>query len=75
MASLEFSLKKISVVEEDSKIYETIPKKLHQNPDGHCKYNYFSPLDLGAKIYLVGVFYLLVWGFLFCFSFFPQTSL
>lgn len=47
VAALKFSVKKISVVEEDSKIYETIPETIQQNPDGHCKYNYFSPLDPG----------------------------
>lgn len=49
VAALKFSVKKISVVEEDSKIYETIPETIQQNPDGHCKCNYFSPLDPGLK--------------------------
>lgn len=48
---LKLSVKKIS---------ETVPEKLQQNSDGHCKYNYFSPLDPGPKKHFV-----VVWGF-FC---------
>lgn len=64
VASLKFSVKKVSVMEEDSKIYE---EKLHQNPDGHCNYNYF--ILTGPKIQFVGVSVCLV-GFCFCFGVF-----
>lgn len=78
VASLKFSVIKISVVEEGSKIYETISEKLQQNPDGHSKCNYFSHFDPGPEINFVGFFVCLfvLWlGFfcLFCFPFFIRV--
>lgn len=46
--SLKFLVKKISAVEEGKKVYEAIPEKLQQNPDGHCKYNYTANIIILA---------------------------